>query len=156
MLAKLMPVCGIASKEFWPSGVNVNYYPDGWVHCSTWCFLQNLSNLIPSRNQAKKKCLILSLTPDEHSWDITLMMSRCISTEPTLIGLSMRYYLGLLVLPAHSLWSTRETAKFTKLSLEVVMWCQWIKIFRINMCTGKFLVIPLCFQTQVMQYSCGA
>jgi hypothetical protein len=31
MLAKLMPACGIYSKEMWPNGINVNYYPDGWV-----------------------------------------------------------------------------------------------------------------------------
>jgi hypothetical protein len=31
MLAKLMPACGIYSKDMWPNGVNVNYYPDGWV-----------------------------------------------------------------------------------------------------------------------------
>jgi len=29
MLAKLMPACGIYSKEMWPNGINVNYYPDG-------------------------------------------------------------------------------------------------------------------------------
>jgi len=29
MLAKLMPACGIYSKDMWPNGVNVNYYPDG-------------------------------------------------------------------------------------------------------------------------------
>ena len=29
MLAKLMPACGIHSKDMWPNGVNVNYYPDG-------------------------------------------------------------------------------------------------------------------------------
>jgi hypothetical protein len=29
MMSKLMPVCGIYDTSRWPTGVNVNYYPDG-------------------------------------------------------------------------------------------------------------------------------
>jgi hypothetical protein len=29
MMSKLMPVCGIHSTSQWPTGVNVNYYPNG-------------------------------------------------------------------------------------------------------------------------------
>ena len=29
MMAHLMPRCGIYSKHLWPTGINVNYYPDG-------------------------------------------------------------------------------------------------------------------------------
>ena len=29
MMSKLMPVCGISETCRWPTGVNVNYYPDG-------------------------------------------------------------------------------------------------------------------------------
>jgi hypothetical protein len=31
MMAALMPVCGISNKNFWPTGINVNFYPDGFV-----------------------------------------------------------------------------------------------------------------------------
>jgi hypothetical protein len=29
MMAALMPVCGITNKDCWPTGINVNFYPDG-------------------------------------------------------------------------------------------------------------------------------
>ena len=29
MMSKLMPVCGVSDTSRWPTGVNVNYYPDG-------------------------------------------------------------------------------------------------------------------------------
>ena len=29
MMSKLMPVCGMSDFSRWPTGVNVNYYPDG-------------------------------------------------------------------------------------------------------------------------------
>ena len=31
MLSKLMPACGIICESRWPTGINVNYYPDGYV-----------------------------------------------------------------------------------------------------------------------------
>jgi len=31
MMAALMPVCGISNQNFWPTGINVNFYPDGFV-----------------------------------------------------------------------------------------------------------------------------
>ena len=31
MMAALMPVCGITNQNCWPTGVNVNFYPDGYV-----------------------------------------------------------------------------------------------------------------------------
>ena len=29
MMAHLMPHCGMSARELWPTGINVNYYPDG-------------------------------------------------------------------------------------------------------------------------------
>ena len=42
MMAHLMPHCGMSARELWPTGINVNYYPDGYAFFS----LHSLDDLL--------------------------------------------------------------------------------------------------------------